>query len=81
MKRTIFLSLPLVLLALGCSDSGNSGPTPDPGLSEGGFYWSSAQYPDYSYYAYGLYFYSSIAGCYDRGGRESGHTVRPVLSN
>lgn len=52
----------------------------NPGLSEGGFYWSSAQYPDYSYYAYGLYFYSDIAGCYDRGGRESGHTVRPVVT-
>ncbi|MBP5188410.1 MAG: hypothetical protein J6Z50_04690, partial [Fibrobacterales bacterium] len=48
MKRAISLSLPLLLLALGCSDSGNSGPTPDPGTSSWDVPVSSDPVPDNS---------------------------------
>ena len=48
MKSALLLSAPLLVLALGCSDSGNSGPTPDPGTSSEDFPVSSAPVPDNS---------------------------------
>ena len=54
------------------------------GLSRAGSYgnyWSSTQYPSYSYSACNLYFTSSNAYRYSYYGRYYGHTVRPVSSN
>jgi hypothetical protein len=47
---------------------------------ERGDYWSSTQNPDYSYYAYDLYFSSGYVywGYIYRG---SGRSVRPVVRN
>lgn len=47
---------------------------------ERGLYWSSTQDPDYSYYAYALYFRSGRAGWYDYD-RRLGQSVRPVVRN
>ncbi len=43
-----------------------------------GYYWSSSQYPSYSYDAYGLRFYSGRAGWDGGDYRSGGRTVRPV---
>ena len=45
-----------------------------------GFYWSSAQYPSYTYYAYRLHFGSGITNTYYYS-RNFGFTVRPVSRN
>ncbi len=45
-----------------------------------GNYWSSTQYPDYSYYAYDLDFYSGLASWYYFD-RFYGQSVRPVVRN
>jgi hypothetical protein len=45
-----------------------------------GFYWSSAQYPSYTYYAYRLYFGSGGTNTHYYG-RYYGFTVRPVSRN
>ena len=43
----------------------------------GGYYWSSTQYPDYSYGAYGLDFYSGY-WLWGHNYRNDGHSVRAV---
>ena len=43
-----------------------------------GYYWSSTQYPSYSYYAFYLLFGSGYVGWYNRTYRLSGQSVRPV---
>ena len=43
-----------------------------------GFYWSSAPYESFDYYAYRLGFGSSSLGVVHRGGRYDGQSVRPV---
>ncbi len=48
---------------------------------EYGYYWSSTQYPDYSYYAYGLYFNSGRADWDYDFDRNLGLSVRPVVRN
>ena len=48
---------------------------------EYGIYWSSAQYPDYSYYAYYLYFGSGYAYWLSYLYRYYGRSVRPVIRN
>ena len=45
-----------------------------------GYYWSSTQYPSYTYSAYGLYFGSGDTDWYDSG-RCYGLSVRPVSRN
>ena len=45
-----------------------------------GYYWSSTQYPSYTYGAYSLYFNSGGAD-YNNSNRFSGFTVRPVVRN
>ena len=45
-----------------------------------GYYWSSSQYPDHSYGANGIYFYSGYIDWYAFY-RNLGKSVRPVIRN
>ncbi len=49
-------------------------------VGAGGYYWSSTQNSDYSFYAFDLGFYSGYADWYYNG-RDVGQSVRPVVRN